>query len=148
MQLSYGTRTFVHVSLQLLALQRIWCQSHIWDEEIWKKSLGLSCSCDKNSSFLFWLCWVFLVVHGLLFVVAPLVEHAPLAHGLSSCSCMSLVASGHVGSQFPGQGPYHIRCIRRWILNHWTTGKVPVKNSQGLYLHVFLLCFGYTTCSL
>ena len=37
---------------------------------------------------------------------------------------MGLVALQHVGSSQTGDGTY-VPCIGRWILNHWTTWKVP-----------------------
>lgn len=49
--------------------------------------------------------------------------------------CVGLVASRHVGSEFPNQGRNCVTCVRSWILSHWTI-RGP---SPHLLLHFFVL---------
>lgn len=39
---------------------------------------------------------------------------------------VGLVASRHMGSQFPEQDRSCVTCVRSWILSHWTTREAPV----------------------
>ena len=86
----------------------------------------------------FWLCWVFdaahglslvaesggcspVAVRGLLTVVASLV----VEHGLQGMQASVVVAHGLSCPEscgiFPDQELNHVPCIRRWVLNLWTT---------------------------
>ena len=75
----------------------------------------------------FWLCWVFVVVRGLLIVVASRCRaQAVGCTGFSSCRAwaqwwhLGLVALRHVESSWI-RDHKHVPCIGRGILNHWTT---------------------------
>ena len=90
-----------------------------------------------NLFIYFWLCWVFVVVRGLLIAVAFLV----VEHGLQVCGLqqlwhagsraqaqqlwrIGLVAPWHVGSSWT-RDRTHVPCIGRRILSHCATREVP-----------------------
>ena len=108
------------------------------------------------------LCWVFVatcglslveasgaysvVVHGLLVLVASLVEEHKTRHaGFSDCGswalecrfsiwwCPDLVVPRPVCSSWIRDGT-SVLCSARWTLNHWTTREAP--NSEFLNLTV------------
>ena len=87
--------------------------------------------------FYFWLCWVFVAVHGLSLVSGSCGYFSLWFSSFSWCGAwalgaraqqlqdMSLVAQWHVGSsQIRHQ--IHVPCIGKRIPNHWTTREVPV----------------------
>ena len=103
----------------------------------------------SQSTFFFWLCWVFTVaqafsscserglllvsIHRLLTGVASLVSlqsTGSIAHRLGSCgsrtrerrlnSCDARLTCSVTGGIFPDQG-IHVSCPGRWILNHGAT---------------------------
>ena len=92
---------------------------------------------------LFWLCWVFAAAHrlslvavrGLLIMMTSLVAE----HELSSWWVVS-VAPQYVGNfSSPTRDWTRVPCIRRQILNHWTTREVPVILSFLAFFSTFSL---------
>ena len=59
--------------------------------------------------FFFWLHWFFIT-----------------AHRLCSCGTQAWLFHGMWALSFPTRDQIHVPCIGRWILNLWTTRKVPL----------------------
>ena len=76
-------------------------------------------------SFL-WLCRVFVAACGI-FTVAWALEHR-----LSSCGTRALSPHGMWNLSSSTRDQIRVPCIKRWILNHWTTREVPEIFSLGV----------------
>ena len=93
--------------------------------------------------FLFWLCWVFIVVHEL-FVKASgfslqwlflLQSTGSRVHGFSRCSMQVELPYGMWDFSSLTRDWTHFPFIGRQILNHWTTWEVLRWQSFGLQTH-------------
>ena len=82
-----------------------WTEIPRWEASLLMVGVGGECFLEGREGrgflllfiYIFWLCWVFIAVHGLSLIVA--------SEGNSSLQCSSFLLLGHVGSVFAAHRP-------------------------------------------